>query len=374
MLTALFAVAAAPGWAQSDEEKARAELKQLQRDIKRINREISSAKGRRDTLQKALKQADVELGRLQREIADNRAAVAATRDELRQLEAQRAELLTARDDQQQRVAAELRAAWQMGGEAPLKVLLNQQDPHAVSRMMTYYRYFLDARTERLEEYRTTLASLDRLEADIGSKQQQQAEQKAALEQRQDKLAGAQANRREAVANLSRDITSKGSELEQLERDRGKLESLIKAIEEAVVNLAVPENYQAFAAAKGKMPWPVPGKASNSFGNYRNEGKMRWQGVTIPAKEGTRVQAIHHGRVVYSDWFRGSGLLLIIDHGDGYMSLYAHNQSLLKEVGEWVNTGETISTVGNSGGLERSALYFEIRHQGKPTDPAKWCRG
>ena len=153
-----------------------------------------------------------------------------------------------------------------------------------------------------------------------------------------------------------------------------MESLLQAIEEAVVNLQVPENYQAFKSAKGKMPWPVSGKPSNRFGKSRNEGKMRWQGITIPAKEGTTVKAIHHGRVVYSDWLRGSGLLLIIDHGDGYMSLYAHNQSLLREVGEWVSAGTPISTVGDSGGLDRAALYFEIRHQGKPTNPASWCRG
>jgi septal ring factor EnvC (AmiA/AmiB activator) len=102
--------------------------------------------------------------------------------------------------------------------------------------------------------------------------------------------------------------------------------------------------------------------------------MRWQGVTIPAREGTSVKAIHHGRVVYADWLRGSGLLVIIDHGDGYMSLYAHNQSLLREVGEWVSAGTPISTVGNSGGQEQSALYFEIRHQGKPTNPSQWCKG
>ena len=178
----------------------------------------------------------------------------------------------------------------------------------------------------------------------------------------------------AVAKLNDSIRDKGEKLKQKERDRQELEKLLAAIEEAVVNLEVPEDFQAFGKARGKMPWPIKGKPSNRFGKSRNEGKMRWQGVTIPAKEGTTVRAIHHGRVVYSDWLRGSGLLLIIDHGDGYMSLYAHNQSLLRDVGEWVSAGTPISTVGDSGGLERSALYFEIRHQGKPTDPARWCRG
>ena len=107
--------------------------------------------------------------------------------------------------------------------------------------------------------------------------------------------------------------------------------------------------------------------------YDGAKRQRWQGVTIPAKAGTTVQAIHHGRVVYADWLRGSGLLLIIDHGDGYMSLYAHNQSLLRDVGEWVSAGTAISTVGNSGGQERDGLYFEVRHEGKPVDPSRWCK-
>ena len=151
------------------------------------------------------------------------------------------------------------------------------------------------------------------------------------------------------------------------------QKLLEAIARAVADLEVPEHYQPFKAARGKMPWPLAAKRVNNFGRPRNEGKMRWQGVTIPAREGSKVNAIHHGRVVYADWLRGSGLLLIIDHGDGYMSLYAHNQSLLREVGEWVKAGTPISTVGNSGGQEQAALYFEIRHQGKPVNPASWCR-
>ena len=161
----------------------------------------------------------------------------------------------------------------------------------------------------------------------------------------------------------------------MEGDRKELERLLEAIEVAVVNLSLPDNYGAFKLAKGKMPWPVAGKKpKNLYGKSRNEGKMRWQGVSIPAKEGTPVSAIHHGRVVYADWFRGSGLLLIIDHGDGYMSLYAHNQTLLREVGEWVTAGTQVSTVGSSGGQNSAALYFEVRHDGKPANPGSWCRG
>jgi septal ring factor EnvC (AmiA/AmiB activator) len=359
---------------ESDEEKARRELRQLQGDIKRIEREIASASNRRDTLQKQLRSSEKRLGTLQRDIAANKRDMAARQRELEQLRSERAELEQDRQAQHGRIADEIRNAWQMGRQGQLKVLLNQESPHTVARVMGYYRYFYEARNARLEEYRDTLAALSEVEQRIDDNLQALEQQRGKLEQQQSKLVAAQKSRTEAVAALNASIDSKGASLKTMQRNRKELERLLEAIEEAVVNLEVPQNYQAFNTAKGKMRWPVKGKPSNRFGQARNEGKMRWQGVTIPAGEGAQVQAIHHGRVVYSDWFRGSGLLLIIDHGDGYMSLYAHNQSLLKEVGEWVNTGETVSTVGNSGGLERSALYFEIRHQGKPTDPAKWCRG
>jgi septal ring factor EnvC (AmiA/AmiB activator) len=360
--------------AQSDQEQARVQLKELQRDIQRINHEISRASSRKDTLQGQLRQAEVELGELQRNMTDNRRAMGVNRQELAGLEQQQAELEQARDQQQARIAIELKTAWQMGRQGQIKVLLNQESPHTVARAMGYYRYFFEARQELLNEYRTTLQKLHQLELRIAETLDQLQNRQEILQRQQERLAKAQKNRELAVKQLADSIRGKGEQLKQMQLNRKELESLLKAIEEAVADLQVPENYQAFKAARGKMPWPLRGKPSNRFGRPRNEGKMRWQGITIPAKEGSSVVAIHHGRVVYADWLRGSGLLLIIDHGDGYMSLYAHNQSLLREVGEWVTAGTLIGTVGSSGGLDRAALYFEIRHQGKPTDPARWCRG
>ncbi len=362
------------GLAQSDEEKTRVQLQQLQRDIKRINREISSASARRNTLQQQLQQSEVQLGKLQRDIANNKRNIGKSRQKIAALEQQRATQEKARNQQQARIAMELKTAWQLGQQGQVKVLLNQESPHTVARAMGYYRYFFAARNELLAQYRETLRQLQELEQRIATTLAQLDTQRQTLEQQQQNLVKAQSNRALAVANLSSSISTKGQQLKQKEQDRAELEDLLQAIEVAVVNLVVPDNYQAFNSARGAMPWPVKGKPSNRFGRWRTEGKMRWQGMTIPAKEGATVKAIHHGRVVYSDWLRGSGLLLIIDHGDGYMSLYAHNQSLLREVGEWVTAGTPISTVGSSGGQDRAALYFEIRHQGKPTNPAKWCTG
>jgi murein hydrolase activator len=361
--------------AQSEEELARSQLKELQRDMAKITREISSEKARKNNLQEQLRQAEVSLGTLQGQIRDNETALAETRERLAELKVQRGQLEEARDKQQASIARELKSAYQMGRQSQVKVLLNQEAPDTVARTLAYHRYFLAARSEHLNRYRQTLTQLAELEPQILAASKQLEDTGLALETQKQNLGKAQANRELAVTNLAASILSKGGKLKQMEGDRKELEKLLEAIEIAVVNLQVPDNYKAFKSAIGEMPWPVAGKKpSNHFGKSRNEGKMRWQGVSIPAREGTSVTAIHHGRVVYADWFRGSGLLLIIDHGDGYMSLYAHNQTLLKEVGEWVTASTPVSTVGSSGGQDSAALYFEIRHNGKPTNPANWCRG
>ncbi len=358
--------------AQSDEEKAREQLQQLEKSIKRVTWELSNATSKRGELQRELREAEVQLGELNRDITNTRNAIEQDEAEQQVLQERVSVLEAARDEQQARIALELRSAWRTGNQGQLKILLNQEQPDTIARAMAYYRYLYGAREDLLTGYRETLTELQQVQSELDATLAKLIAQREQLESQQQSLATAQAERKRAVANLNSSIRSKGEQLEKLKADRRELEKLLQAIEEAIVNLKVPDNYQPFASARGKMPWPVAEKISNHFGKSRNAGKMRWQGVTIPAKEGTTVRAIHHGRVVYADWLRGSGLLLIIDHGDGYMSLYAHNQSLLRDVGEWVNAGTPIATVGSTGGREKSGLYFEVRRQGKPIDPAKWC--
>lgn len=374
LLIALFATGlSCRSLAQSDEEKTREQLQKLEAEIKDITTEISTANSRHSELQEQLRNAEVELGTLRRTIADNQKALESSEQELAELEQQRTKLQEARDQQQARIAQELKMAWQIGRQGQFKIVLNQENPHTVARSLAYYRYFFQARNTLLETYRKTLRDLEEVEQRIDATLAELETRGKTLETQQEELTAAQATRKQAMDELSASISSASAQLKQKEQDRKQLEELLRAIEKAIVDLQVPENYATFQSAKGQMPWPVAGKHSNQFNRPRNEGKMRWQGVMIPAKEGTTVNAIHHGRVVYADWLRGSGLLLIIDHGDGYMSLYAHNESLLREVGEWVTAGTPVSTVGNSGGETQAALYFEIRHNGKPTDPSKWCK-
>ena len=359
-------------FAESEGEETRQRLQQLEKDIKRIDWEISEASTRRSVLQRQLRDAEVDMGRLKKNIAQTSKAITDGEAELATLEAQRTDLEKARDSQQQRIKTELRAAWRMGDQGQLKILLNQEDPNTLARAMAYYRYIFAARDTLLQTYRTTLAKLVDIALRVDATLATLSQKSDTLEAQRSELTQAQADREIAVLELNGRINDKGERRKKLQSDREELEKLLRAIEEAVVDLLVPDNFQAFALAKGKMLWPVSGKRSNRFGRFRNTAKMRWQGVTIPTKEGTTVQAIHHGRVVYADWLKGLGLLLIVDHGEGYMSLYTHNSSLLREVGEWVTGGTPVATAGSSGGQNRSALYFEVRHNGKPVDPAKWC--
>lgn len=364
---------AMPASPQDDEAQARASLAELQARIKAVTGQLDQARSQLSSEQKQLREAERRLGELQTAIGNNRDAIRSTEAELASLAQRSSELEAARDSQQVRIGTELRAAWQMGQQGTVKVLLNQESPHTVARAMAYYRYFFEARNELVVAYRATLAELSAVAARSQAAALELEAQQAQLQSQQEALLASRAQREQAIGALAANIRSKDDELQQLERDREELEQLLESIKQAIVEIELPTDYKPFASRKGSMSWPIEARRSNGFGASRGVGGMRWQGINLIAEEGTPVRAIHHGRVVFADWLRGSGLLLILDHGDGYMSLYAHNQSLLKEVGEWVAPGTPVSTVGSSGGLERSALYFEIRKDGKPLDPVAWCR-
>jgi murein hydrolase activator len=194
-------------------------------------------------------------------------------------------------------------------------------------------------------------------------------------QQHKRLSNQQQQRLKTLAKLNTSIRNKDQQLKKLHKDRNHLERLFKEVSNVIItdNHQTAVNQQPFNKLRGKLPWPTIGRVSHKFGSSRNVGNLRWNGVMIKAQQGADVRAIHAGRVIFSDYLRGHGLLLIIDHGDDYMSLYAHNQTLFKDTGEIVVAGEVIANVGNSGGLSSAALYFEIRHRGKPTNPAHWCK-
>lgn len=354
-------------------EEARAALETLQKEIRGMTRTLDETREKLSAQQAQLRDSERRLGSLNREMTANREAIASTQAELLQLNTRRTELERQRDLQGEHITEQLRAVWRQSLDSDIKLLLNQEDPQTLARGLTYHRYVLHARQERIEAFRATLGELEAIEATIADRNRELESRRETLAAQREVELALQAERARLVARLDTKIDDQGRHLEQLQQERAELEQLLEALEQATLELALPEDARPFAETRGKLAWPVPGRRANSFGSSRGSGGLHWQGINLLAATGTPVQAIHHGRVVYADWLRGLGLLLIIDHGGGFMSLYGHNQSLLRDVGEWVKAGTQVSTVGTSGGLQSPALYFEIRQQGKPVDPATWCR-
>ncbi|MFT6645796.1 MAG: septal ring factor EnvC (AmiA/AmiB activator), partial [Patiriisocius sp.] len=276
-------------------------------------------------------------------------------------------------DQQKQIALQIRAAYEMGQQPYLKVLLNQQDPQKIERMMAYYSYITDARQAEITSYEETITQLANLGQLITEQNQSLLDQRVQLRTQQSGLLTARQGKQQVLVLLNQEIRSTGNELERRLADRQQLDDLLNRITASIANLASQTDTRPFAEMRGDLLLPVAGHVRQKFGARRYEGKLRWNGLLIEAKEGEPVHAIHYGRVVFSEWLRGFGLLMIVSHGNGYMSLYGHNQVLYRETGDWVAAGETIASVGNTGGQSDFGLYFEIRSAGKPFDPQLWCQ-
>lgn len=356
----------------SAKEPSAKDLEILKSRIHGVQEKLNTLHGEARTQEQDLRRAEVAIGRINDDIRRTETDIRAQNSKLLKLRDERQQLEASRSHQQTLMKAHLREAWQLGRAQRLRVLFNQEHPETLSRHMTWYRYFNEARAAQVERYQQTIARLDSIEPDIVAATAALETARNRLMSEQEALAVQQQARKQALAALKRDIHSADTELGRLNRERSELETLLRAVEDSIANLTLPSDATPFAKARGRLPWPVAGRMAHSYGSARGSN-MRWQGVLIRANSGQPVQAIHHGRVVFADWFRGLGLLVIIDHGDEYLSLYAHNQSLLKEVGEWASAGEPVATVGTSGGQAEAGLYFEIRHRGKPENPTRWCR-
>ncbi|PHS75305.1 murein hydrolase activator EnvC family protein [Porticoccus sp.] len=356
--------------ASAGEKEDRAKLEKIGKDISKLEQSIKGQSRQQDKLAGELKKIELASADLNNKISTIEKQRAALNRELIQLEKQQAELESLKRSQQQLISQEIIAAYRLGSEEPIKLLLNQEDPEKFSRSLKYYDYFLAARAEKLASYRQTHQQLETTKSDIASREQSLAESRQQLVIEQQTLRENRQQREQLLTSLNKQIQNSQQTLNQLRNERQRLETVLKALEQRAMQLAAPASKQPFSKQKGKLPWPVSGKLTQHFGAVRN-ADITWSGWLMQAAEGLHVHSIHHGRVIFSDYLRGYGLLVIIDHGEGYMSLYAHNQVLLRETGDWVKPGERIARVGNTGGQADHALYFEIRHNGKPTNPKAW---
>lgn len=370
LLCALGGTAATAAAADSDPE---AELRAVRSRIEALDRRLNEARMQRDVLSSKLRETELEIAHVVRRLRNLGDELDAKRARVRELGEEREQRRAALAREREALAGQIRASYMMGRQDYLKVLLNQEDPATLSRVLTYYAYFNRARARRIAAIEERLAALRAVEERLRSAT-------AALERlREGQLAGREelerrrAQRRDVLARLQGEIRDRGQQLTRLHQDEQKLQDLVEGLRRELDDIPGSLDRDiAFAHLKGRLAWPARGTIRHGFGSAREGGDMRWRGVWISAAEGEDVHAVARGRIAYADWLRGFGLLVIVDHGQGYMSLYGHNQTLYKEAGDWVDAGEVIAGVGRSGGSDETGLYFEIRHNGQPQDPVSWC--
>lgn len=364
----------AAGGSSADGRESQARLEEVRREIGDLRRQLERARDRQTRLREELRSSELAIGENSRELRRIEREQREKTTELETLTRRRAGAQENLDSQRAALEEQVIANYVMGSQGRLKMILSQQDPATLGRMLRYYDYIHRARADHISVVNQTLQEIAGLEREIAREQQALAR---LHDEKSSSIQSLEETRREragVLANLESEVRSGEQALESLLEDERSLSDLVDRLRRAMEATPVePSELAPFPSLKGKLPWPVEGEILARFGTRRAGQGLSWRGVVIGAEEGREVQAIHNGRVVFADWMRGFGLLVIIDHGQGYMSLYGHNQSLYRNVGDWVRQGDMIATVGDSGGHDRPGLYFEIRHNGTPDNPMQWCR-
>lgn len=352
-----------------EKARQRQQLETVQKQIKASEQAIENQQVKQKFLSDLLKKAEKEISDVARQLNKVSKDKKSSQKKLAELKQEKNQLKQEQQVHKKLLASQLASMYVTGNHDYSKLLLNQQEPGKLERVLGYYQYLNKARTQSLDRIEGILERLTQID-------RQQAETLIALTQmeqnqltKQLQLTKHQRNRKQTLVKIRRRLKTESQQLEQLKRNEQALTAALKAIR-SMTTQAI--ELLGLSRYKGQLGWPVNGKLNNRFGRKRR-GSLRWKGVVIDSVTGTPVKTVHQGQVLYADWLKGFGWVIVVDHGDGYMSLYGHNQTLLKAVGEKVEAGEPIALVGKSGGQSRAGLYFEIRHQGIAINPAIWCK-
>lgn len=371
LVTLARPVAAAQGAEQGlDRAEAESRLGQVLAEIDQLKTSLESSRTEQRKEQDRLRNLDLRIQQANGDLRQLQEQKTAQQQELETLLRQRSEYLAQLEQRMDQLAEQLRRSYRNSRQSRIQLVLNQDDPGRLGRLLAYYDYFARAQADRIALLRSALTTLEVMQQSIDRQLSQlerlRAEQQAALEG----LSAQREQRQVLLAELASQIGSGASRLQELERNRQDLEALIERLTDVLADIP-PDlgNRVGVEKQKGRLPMPVQGPVKHAYGQSRG-GVLNWQGWLIGAKAGTEVAAIAYGRVAFADWLRGYGLLIIVDHGQGYMSLYGHNESLLHDAGAWVEPGDPISIVGTNPGNEQG-LYFELRKGGKAIDPAGW---
>ncbi|MBO2677287.1 peptidoglycan DD-metalloendopeptidase family protein [Shewanella algae] len=353
----------------SDLERRQSELKALQSQITAQQNALRDTGKQREKLLQLLKKDEQAIADAARKVNQTENALSDAEKRLSELKQRAAQLDKLKESQQQTLAKQLTSAYLAGNHDYSKMLLNQQDPATIERMLAYYDFLNKARMQAIEQLKQTRQELSAVQQ--SEQQERNRLNQLVLDQKAQskRLNQEQDQRQQTLKELQRTISSKASELEQLQIEEA---SLKRVVEQALAAMRDSPSMDGLAKSRGSLNWPTKGRIKNSFGSQRS-GNVRWKGVMLSAPEGQSISAVAAGKVIYADWLRGFGMVLVVDHGKGFMSLYGHAQTLLKDAGDTVKAGEAVALVGRSGGQTEPGLYFEIRHKGQAVDPANYCR-
>ena len=355
------------------EAEARAAIKAVNDEIAALEQLITSQSKERDELQARLRDRDVAIGRANEALRKTQASLNQRQRQINELESDGLRLERRINDLQQTIETSIGvfSVLKQGGD--LKIFFGDSTPQDTERNLAYFNLLLEQQFETIDEFKRVVSELDANRALLAAAQAEQEDDRATLSQTRASLVSQRAEQKTVISQLSASLARDGEQVTALRADSARLNTLLAELLERLASLSLDGEYDDFSSLKGKLRAPLDGASKTRFGQKRGRGDLRWQGWLIPADRGSSVRSVYFGRVIYADWLRGQGLLTIVDHGDGWMSLYGHNESLLKETGEWVAPGEVIARVGSSGGATEPALYFEIRSDGTPVNPVNWIR-
>lgn len=355
-------------------------LKNIKSEISTLERGITVKKKKRSDSQLQLERTERDIRELEQQLKTTETRIAERQGEIQRLERRAADLRVSFEKHYLALARHTQANLAMGKPGYFKILLNQEDVANIDRNLAYLDYINKARLASIEKVRNDLSELGELQARIVVERDKLKHLRTEQSAQEERLTEAKKRYGKMIAGLDSQISSQSKRLDDLKANASKLQDLISRLQresEEVKRRRPPppdKSYSTPPLAKGgSLPWPVSGKLLARFGEQRELGNLKWQGVLIGADGGAEVRAISAGQVVFADWLRGYGQLIIVDHGGGLMSLYGYNRTLDRGVGTWVKQGDAIARVGNSGGAEQTALYLEVRKNGRPLDPFNWLQ-
>jgi murein hydrolase activator len=349
-----------------------AELESIRSQIKDMQSELNAARDESEKLQEELRENEIAASRQALKLKGLEEQIALKHERLYELNGTIRQYEQLLATEQQQLARQIRSAYMIGRSDYLKLLLNQEDPALVGRVLAYHDYVNRAKTRSIQSITDKVSIIHELREALQADTDVLEELKTRQLAQSEKFREYRESRQVILARLQDTITGHGLQLKTLQDNEHRLSLLMDSLARREDSILFLQDTPPFESLKGKLEWPVNGKLLNSFGGTRRGAALKWQGVKISTRAGGEVRAVHTGKVIFADWFRNLGLLMILDHGEEYMSLYGHNQNLLKKPGDWVLAGETIALAGDTGGQDTPGVYFEIRHRGKPLNPALWC--